>query len=46
MVFPYASAAGALLPNGRVLYAGGRRVVSCGPFACDEPVADAELYTP
>jgi hypothetical protein len=45
-VFPYASAAAALLPNGQVLFAGGRRVVYCGQYACDEPVADAELFTP
>jgi N-acetylneuraminic acid mutarotase len=46
MVFPYASAGGAILPNGQVLYVGGRKVKFCGPFACDEPIADAELYTP
>jgi hypothetical protein len=31
MVFPYASAAAALLPNGQVLYAGGGKVKYCGP---------------
>jgi NAD(P)H-hydrate repair Nnr-like enzyme with NAD(P)H-hydrate dehydratase domain len=46
MVFPYASAAAALLPNGQVLYAGGGKVKYCGQYSCDEPVADAELYTP
>jgi N-acetylneuraminic acid mutarotase len=46
MVYPYASAAAALLPNGQVLYAGGRRVKYCGQYYCDEPLADAELYTP
>ena len=46
MVFPYASGAGALLPNGQVLYAGGRRVKYCGQYSCDEPLAEAELYTP
>jgi hypothetical protein len=46
MVFPYASAGAAVLPNGQVLYAGGRRVKYCGQYYCDEPVADAELYTP
>jgi hypothetical protein len=45
-VFPYASAAAALLPSGQVLYAGGSRVKYCGQYSCDEPVADAELYTP
>ena len=46
MVFPYASAGAALLPNGQVLYAGGRKVKYCGLYSCDEPIADAELYTP
>ncbi|MGH2792815.1 MAG: Kelch repeat-containing protein [Actinomycetota bacterium] len=46
MVFPYASAAAALLTNGRALYAGGAKVKFCGQYSCDEPVADAELYTP
>jgi len=46
LVYPYASAAAALLPNGQVLYAGGRRVKYCGQYYCDEPLADAELYTP
>src|SRR4029450_13775782 len=46
MVFPYASAAAALLPNGQVLYAGGGKVRYCGQYSCEEPVADAELYTP
>ncbi|HSK16908.1 MAG TPA: hypothetical protein VK915_12170, partial [Gaiellaceae bacterium] len=46
MVYPYASAAAALLPSGQVLYAGGRRVTYCGQYSCDEPLADAELYTP
>jgi hypothetical protein len=46
MVFPYASAAGALLPGGQVLYAGGRRVKYCGQYTCEEPLAAAELYTP
>jgi N-acetylneuraminic acid mutarotase len=45
MVFPYASAAGALLPNGQVLYAGGIRS-ECQKFGGCEPLADAELYTP
>jgi Galactose oxidase, central domain/Kelch motif len=46
MVYPYASAAAALLPNGQVLYAGGGKVKYCGQYSCSEPVADAELYTP
>jgi uncharacterized repeat protein (TIGR01451 family) len=41
----YASAA-ALLPNGQVLYAGGRRDFYCGQYACSEDTAKAELYTP
>jgi hypothetical protein len=45
MVYPYASAAAALLPNGQVLYAGGSKVKYC-PYSCDEPLADAELFTP
>ena len=46
MVFPYASAAAALLPNGQVLYAGGERFY-CGVKNCFyEPSANAELYTP
>ena len=46
MVYPYASGAAALLPNGQVLYVGGREVKYCGQYSCDEPLADAELYTP
>jgi N-acetylneuraminic acid mutarotase len=46
MVFPYASAAAAVLPNGQVLYAGGGKVKYCGQYSCSEPIADAELYTP
>jgi hypothetical protein len=46
MVYPYASAAAALLPSGQVLYAGGGKVRYCGQYSCSEPVADAELYTP
>jgi len=46
MVYPYASAAAALLPNGQVLYAGGSKVKYCGQYSCDEPLADAELYIP
>jgi Galactose oxidase, central domain/Kelch motif len=46
MVYPYASEAAALLPNGQVLYAGGGKVKYCGQYSCSEPVADAELYTP
>jgi hypothetical protein len=46
MVYPYASAGAALLPNGQVLYAGGGKVKYCGQYSCSEPVADAELYTP
>jgi hypothetical protein len=46
MVYPYASAAAALLPNGQVLYAGGRRNTYCGQYNCDEPLADAEVHTP
>jgi hypothetical protein len=46
MVYPYASAAAALLPNGQVLYAGGGKVKYCGQYFCTEPIADAELYTP
>jgi hypothetical protein len=46
MVYPYASAAAAVLPNGQVLYAGGGKVKYCGQYSCDEPVADAEVYTP
>jgi hypothetical protein len=38
--------AAALLPNGRVLYAGGVRFY-CGVKNCfNEPSASAELYTP
>jgi hypothetical protein len=33
MVYP--SAAAALLPNGQVLYAGGRKVKYCGQYYCD-----------
>jgi N-acetylneuraminic acid mutarotase len=46
MVYPYAFAAAALLPNGQVLYAGGGKVKYCGQYSCDEPIADAELCTP
>jgi len=47
MVYPYPYASGAaLLPNGQVLFAGGRKVKYCGQYSCDEPIADAELYTP
>ena len=46
MVYRYASAGAALLPNGQVLYVGGSKVKYCGQYSCDEPVADAELYTP
>jgi hypothetical protein len=46
MVYPYASAGAAVLRNGQVLYAGGRRTKYCGQYYCDEPLADAELYTP
>ena len=46
VIYPYASAAAALLPNGLVLYAGGRKVKYCGQYSCDEPIADAALYTP
>ena len=46
MVFPYASGAAARLPNGQVLYVGGTKVKYCGQYSCDEPIADAELYTP
>jgi hypothetical protein len=45
MVFPYASAGAALLSNGQVLYVGGSKVKYCGQYSCDEPIADAELYT-
>jgi hypothetical protein len=41
----YASAA-ALLPDGQVLYVGGRRDAFCGQYQCSEDTADAELYTP
>jgi hypothetical protein len=41
-----AIAAAALLPNAQVLYAGGGKVKDCGQYSCEEPVADAELYTP
>jgi hypothetical protein len=46
MVYPYASAAAAVLPKGQVLYAGGGKVKYCGQYSCDEPIADAALYTP
>ena len=46
MVLPYASDGAALLPNGQVLYVGGTKVKYSGQYACDEPIADAELYTP
>jgi hypothetical protein len=47
MVTPglYASAA-ALLPNGQVLYVGGRADYYCGQYECSEETADAELFTP
>jgi len=38
--------AAALLPNGRVLYAGGRYVCYYPPYCNDEDYASAELYTP
>ena len=41
----YASAA-ALLPNGQVLYVGGRRGFYCGPHVCSEDTAHAELFSP
>jgi hypothetical protein len=41
----YASAA-ATLPNGQVLYVGGRRDFYCGSYACSEDTARAELFTP
>jgi hypothetical protein len=41
----YASAA-ALLPNGQVLVAGGRRDFFCGQYVCSEDTAGAELFTP
>jgi hypothetical protein len=43
---PYASAAAAVLPNGQVLYVGGGKRKYCGQYNCEEPNADAELYTP
>ena len=46
VVLPYASDGAALLPNGQVLYVGGTKVKYSGQYACDEPIADAELYTP
>jgi hypothetical protein len=46
MVYPYASAGAALLPNEQVLYAGGRQTKYCGPYSCDEPIPNAELFTP
>ncbi|HEY3071867.1 MAG TPA: hypothetical protein VGJ46_03545 [Candidatus Limnocylindrales bacterium] len=46
MVYPYAAAAAALLPNGQVLYVGGGKVKYCGQYSCSEPIADAEMYTP
>ncbi len=46
MVFPYASAGAALLPNGQALYVGGTKVKYCGQYSCDEPIADAELFSP
>jgi N-acetylneuraminic acid mutarotase len=47
MVTPglYASAA-ALLPNGQVLYVGGRADYYCGQYLCLEDTAGAELFTP
>ena len=32
--------------NGQVLYVGGSKVKYCGQYSCDEPIADAELYSP
>jgi hypothetical protein len=46
MVFPYAAGAAAPLPNGQVLYVGGGKRKYCGQYYCEEPIADAELYTP
>jgi hypothetical protein len=49
MVYPYAAAAAAaaaVLPNGQVLYAGGFKVRYCGPYSCNDPIPDAELFTP
>jgi hypothetical protein len=43
MVYPCASPAAAVLPNGQVLYGGGTRVKYCGQYSCDEPLAAAEL---
>ena len=40
------AAAAAPLPNGQVLFAGGRRDAFCGQYQCAEETADAELYTP
>jgi hypothetical protein len=40
----YASAA-AMLPNGQVLYVGGRRDFFCGSYVCSEDTARAELFT-
>jgi hypothetical protein len=39
-------AATAPLPNGQVLFAGGRRDAFCGQYQCAEDTADAELFTP
>jgi hypothetical protein len=41
----YASAA-AVLSNGQVLYAGGRRDFFCGQYVCSEDTAGAELFSP
>jgi hypothetical protein len=35
----------ALLPDGRVLHAGGRRDFFCGSYVCSEDTAAAQLYT-
>jgi hypothetical protein len=44
--FGLSASAAALLPNGQVLYAGGRRASYCGQYSCTEDTANAELYTP
>jgi hypothetical protein len=41
----YASAA-ALLPNGQVLYVGGRSDYYCGQYLCSQDTTHAELLTP
>jgi hypothetical protein len=33
-------------PAGSHRDAGGGKVKYCGEYSCDEPIADAELYTP